>query len=169
MRFDFLIIALAALVPLFVGFIWYNPKVLGNAWMKSAGLSEEQLKGANMPLIFGFSYLFAFMLAMFLNNIVIHQFGFMQILAGDPALSEVGSESYNLLQEWLGKYGTNFRTFKHGALHGTITGILFVLPILGTSALFERKGFKYIAIHTGYWALTLAIMGGIVCQFSNAY
>ena len=35
---------IAALIPLLVGFIYYNPKVMGNAWMKETGLNEEQLK-----------------------------------------------------------------------------------------------------------------------------
>jgi len=33
--------------------------------------------------------------------------------------------------------------------------------------MFERRGFKYIAIHGGYWMLTLGLMGGIICQFAN--
>jgi hypothetical protein len=40
-----------------------------------------------------------------------------------------------------------------------------MLPILATNALFERKGFKYIAINAAYWIITLAVMGGIICQF----
>ena len=36
----------------------------------------------------------------------------------------------------------------------------------GTNALFERKGFRYIAVNAGYWILTLMIMGGIICQFT---
>jgi hypothetical protein len=64
-------------------------------------------------------------------------------------------------------YGSEFRTFKHGVLHGAIAAIGFAMPIIGINALFERRGFKYIAIHTGYWILTLMIMGGILCQFTD--
>lgn len=59
--------ALAALFPLLFGFIWYNPKILGKAWMDSAGLTEEKMKGANMILIFGLTYLFSFFVAISLN------------------------------------------------------------------------------------------------------
>jgi hypothetical protein len=38
--------------------------------------------------------------------------------------------------------------------------------LIGINAVFERKGFKYIAIHTAYWMLTMAIMGGIICAFA---
>jgi hypothetical protein len=64
-------------------------------------------------------------------------------------------------------HGNNFRTFKHGLLHGSMSGILFVLPILAINAMFERKGFKYIAINAGYWIICLAIMGGIICQMAK--
>jgi len=67
-------------------------------------------------------------------------------------------------EAFLAKYGTWYRTFKHGAFHGILTGVFFVLPVLGTNALFERKGWKYILINAVYWTLTLALMGGIICQ-----
>jgi len=45
---------IAALVPTIIGFIWYNPKVFGTAWMASAGLTmETAMKGFNMPLYSG--------------------------------------------------------------------------------------------------------------------
>jgi hypothetical protein len=43
---------------------------------------------------------------------------------------------------------------------------MLVLPILSINAMFERKGFKYIAINAGYWIITLGLMGGIICGFS---
>ena len=61
--------------------------------------------------------------------------------------------------------GTAFRTFGHGALHGFFTGLFIVLPILGTNALFEQKGWKYVWINTGYWAITLMLMGGLICAW----
>jgi len=61
------------------------------------------------------------------------------------------------------KYGSNFRTFKHGAFHGILASLMLALPLIGINALFERKGFKYIAINVGYWIVSFAIMGGIVC------
>ncbi len=162
---NFLVTALAALIPMIVGAIWYNPKVLGNAWMKSTGLSEEQLKGANMPLIFGLSFVFSFLIALMLNPIVIHQFGFQSMLMGETELFTEGSEANMFFSSTLDKYGTSFRTFKHGSMHGTLLGLLFVTPIIGILALFERKGAKYIMIHAGYWIISLALMGGVICQF----
>lgn len=56
-----------------------------------------------------------------------------------------------------------FRTFKHGSFHGIIGAIFFALPILGINALFERRGAKYIFLHLGYWVITMALMGGVIC------
>ena len=52
---------------------------------------------------------------------------------------------------FMADYGTAHRTFGHGALHGIMSGIFVALPIIGTNALFERKGAKYILINSGYW------------------
>lgn len=166
MKIDFLILALAALAPMVMGFIWYNPKVLGTAWMKASGITEEKMKGANMALIFGVSYLLSFFLALSINFMVIHQFHLQSILINEPGFSEAGSEVNNLMASFLEKYGSNFRTFKHGSFHGILSGLFLALPILGTNALFERKGFKYIAINCGYWIITMGLMGGIICQFA---
>ena len=51
MEINFLAIIAAAISALVVGFIWYNPKVFGNAWMQAAGMSEEKIKGGNMAKI----------------------------------------------------------------------------------------------------------------------
>jgi hypothetical protein len=166
MTVNFLIILVAALVPMVLGFIWYNPKVFGAAWMRAAGMDEEKMKGANMAVVFGLSFFLSFMLAMSVQFMVIHQWHIYSILANDPGMKDPNSEVSMMVKSFMEKYGTNFRTFKHGAFHGTLTGIMVVLPILGTNALFERKGFKYIAVNVGYWIVCLALMGGIICAFS---
>lgn len=165
---NFLVTALAALIPLIMGFIWYNPKVMGKAWMRSAGLREEQMKGGNMILIFILTYVFSFMLALILNPVVIHQYGLMSVVAGDPGVlkEDKASEAYLWLLDAMNKYGTTFRTFKHGAFHGTIAAIMFVLPVFGINAMFERKGAKYVMINVFYWIITLALMGGVICQWT---
>ncbi len=162
---NWLATALAALIPLIIGAIWYNPKVFGGVWIKTTNLTEEELKKGNMPLIFGLTLVFSFLIAMLLNTMVVHQFGFQSMLMNNADLFTDGSESNDFLTSTLDKYGSEFRTFKHGAFHGTIVGLLFVTPIIGILGLFERKGAKYILVHGGYWILCLALMGGVICQF----
>lgn len=164
MQLNFLYLTLAALVPLVIGFIWYGP-LFGNAWMKEMGFTKESLEGKNMTLTFILCFVFSFILAFFLLPATIHQMGVYSTLAGEPGFAESTGTAYTYFQEFIANYGDRFRTFKHGALHGTLTGVFLVLPILAIIAMFERKSVKYVAINTGYWIVTLAIMGGIVCKF----
>lgn len=147
----------AAISALVVGFIWYNPKVFGNAWMQAAGMTDEQVKGGNMVKIFGLALIFAFLLATALPGIVIHQMGVFSLIGGDPSVALPSYEAF------IADYSDAFRTFKHGALHGVLTGVFIALPIIGTNALFERKSAKYIFINAGYWIVTLGVMGAIIC------
>lgn len=160
------IVALAALVPMIMGFIYYNPKVVGTAWMKASGVTEDKMKGANMPVIFVLSYLFGFMLALLLFSTVVHQAGLFSLFAGEEGFGVEGTATMNELNGLMDVLGDRFRTFGHGAFHGTVVGVFIALPILGRNALFERKGGKYILINVAYWTITLALMGGVLCQWA---
>jgi hypothetical protein len=163
--FHWYIYFVAALVPMIMGFIWYNPKIFGTAWMKAADMNQDKMKGANIVLIFGLAYLFSLFLAFILSPIVIHQMHLFSLFMNEPGVNDANSEAGGMLASLMTKYGTNFRTFKHGAFHGTLAGIFIALPIIGTNALFERKGFKYVAINTGFWIVNMALMGGLICAF----
>jgi hypothetical protein len=155
-------ILVAATVPMIIGMIWYSNKVFGKTWMALNGFTEEQLKSGNMLVIFGVSLLLSFLFAMSMPFMVIHQSHVDSMLAGQP-YTDVNTELGVLYKTLMEKFGTNFRTFKHGALHGFMSSLFIALPVLGINAVFERKSFKYIAIHAGYWAVVMTIMGAIVC------
>jgi|TARA_B110000971_G_C19987206_1_gene490186 hypothetical protein len=164
MEMNYNVLFLAALVPMIIGFVWYGP-LFGNAWMKEMGFTKESLAGTNMVKTLIISYVFSLFIAFFLMFVVIHQSGVYSTLAGEPGFNEKAGEGFAFFQDFMNIYGDRFRTFGHGALHGVITSIAFVLPILSILALFEKKTFKYVAINAGYWMVTLAIMGGVVCQW----
>lgn len=155
MELNFMAIIVAAIVPLIIGSIWYNPNVLGNAWMQASGMTEEKIKSGNIAVIFGITLVLSVMLAFTVNGMVIHQVGAQQLAFTNP-----DAESFKAFME---EFGNMHRSFGHGALHGAIGAVFFVLPVLGINALFERKGWKYILINVGYWLITLAIMGSILC------
>jgi hypothetical protein len=159
---NFYAILVAALVPTAIGFIWYHPKVFGTLWMKENGFTEEGLKAGNFLLIFGISLLLSFMLSFFSTTLFIHQFHVGSVFQGMPGLEDPSTELGAYYADFMAKYGNNFRTFKHGVLHGAISSIFLVLPIIGINALYERKSFKYILLHVGFWMLTLMLMGGII-------
>ncbi len=166
MEMNYGVLALVALVPLILGFIWYNTKVFGTAWMKTVGLSEEDAGKGNMAVTFILSYVLSFLIAFILQALVIHQLHLLSIFAGEPGFREAGSEVQNLFDSIMANYGDNYRTFRHGAFHGAIDSLLLIMPIMAINAMFEKKGFKYIAINAGYWVVCISIMGGLVCQFA---
>ncbi|WP_235296990.1 DUF1761 domain-containing protein [Portibacter marinus] len=155
-------ILVAGLIPLIIGSIYYHPKVAGGLWMKVNGFTDESMKGANMALIFGLTYLFSVILSFFFTSIVIHQGAIFSLL--NPEVMESGSEAQQVFNDLMAQYGDRHRSFKHGAAHGLFTAIFFILPIIAIIALFERRGWKYILIHFGYWLISLVLIGGLLCQ-----
>ncbi|MCA0131267.1 DUF1761 domain-containing protein [Winogradskyella alexanderae] len=158
MELNFMAIVVAAIVPLVIGAVWYNPAVLGTAWMKASGMTEEKMKSGNIGIIFGITLVLSFMLAFSVNGMVIHQVAAQQLAFTNP-----DAESFKAFME---EFGNMHRSFGHGALHGAIGALFFVLPVLGINALFERKGWKYILINFGYWLVALTVMGAILCGWS---
>lgn len=162
---EILVYVLAAAAPMVVGAIWYNPNVFGNAWMKSVPITQEQIEGANMAVIFGVAYLFSLMISFAITGFVIHQSAFESITFAEMEDGKLPEETQAWLDDAQARFEGVHRSFGHGALHGAIMGVVFALPVLGTNALFERKKWKYILINAGYWIVSLAVMGGIICQF----
>jgi hypothetical protein len=170
MHFSFPVtLALAALIPLIVGSIWYNPRVFGKAWMASIGQTEESMKGgSNMALTFGLAYILSFFLAFVLNFMVIHQFHVYSMLADRADALKDPISSLNIsVTEFMHSHIDSFRTFKHGAFHGFLAGVAFALPVIAINALFEKRGFKYIAINAGFWIVCCVLMGAFICHFQT--
>ena len=159
MEINFLALLVAALSTLVVGFIWYNPKVFGTIWMKESGMTEEKMKGSNMAITFLVSFIYAFFISFVLRFLVVHQTGALGMVGGDVSIAKPSYEAF------MADYGTAFRSFKHGALHGFMTGLFLALPLIGTNALYEKRSFKYTLVTGGFWIVCCMIMGGIICAW----
>lgn len=162
---NLLIVVLAALIPMVVGFLYYNPKLLGTAWMNASGMTEEKVQSGSMVKMLLLSFICAFLFSAFLFGFVVHQTDVYSLYAGEPGFGVEGSAVMNRLDTLMMEFSERFRTFGHGSFHGVLIGLLFVTPVLGTVAIFEKKSFKYVAINGGYWVITLALMGGVLCQW----
>ena len=70
-EFNIWAVLAAAVASFLLGGLWYSPLLFGKAWQREAGLSDAQLAGGNMALIFGLSFVLAlvasFVFAMFLG------------------------------------------------------------------------------------------------------
>lgn len=159
---NFWVLFVAALIPLIVGAVWYSPKVFGTVWMNHSGMSEEKMKTGNMALIFGLTYLFGLFIAQALATMTIHQMGMYQILSAEPGFGDATSEAQQYFDTFMTTYGDRFRTLPHGLLHGGFAAVTVALPIIGIVALFERKSWKYIMVHFGYWFVAMMLMGALI-------
>jgi hypothetical protein len=166
MHINFIVVLLTGLIPSLLGFVWYHPKVMGTVWGEVTGIDPSEPPKMNMAILFGVSILLSIMLAGSMLPVVIHQMGLSSMLMDDPDLANPNSELSKTVANLMAKYGTNYRSFKHGALHGLITSVFLILPVMATNALFERKSAKYIGVNFAYWAICLALMGGVICQFA---
>jgi hypothetical protein len=59
---NWLAVIAAALSMFVIGGLWYGP-LFARPWQQAAGLSDEQLKAANMPLIFGLAFVLSLLMA----------------------------------------------------------------------------------------------------------
>ena len=168
MEINIVVHLIAALVPMIIGFIWYNPKVFGNEWMIAAGMTEEKVKSGNMPLIFGLSFVLSIVLSFTYTMMMDHHFAFQAFfrpvvdhgLGVDPT-TPFGAELKGLIDG----YGDRYSSWTHGLAHSFLLSIFVLIPVMGTNAMFERKSFKYFLINWCYWAVTIAVMYMIIAQF----
>ncbi|MDG2450939.1 MAG: DUF1761 domain-containing protein [Saprospiraceae bacterium] len=135
---NILSVIIAALIPTIIGFIWYSPMLFQKSWMDSIGMTEEKMKSVNMPLTIGLSLITSFLLLIFLINFN----------------NQPGQEG-------------QFDTFGHGAFHSIFLMITFVLPILLSKKLYEQSSWKNLWINLGYWAVTIALMGGVLDMMNH--
>lgn len=68
---NILAILIAAASGFLVGGIWYGP-LFGKAWQRAIGLSDDELKSADMIKIFGITFLFSLLSAVFLGHLLAH-------------------------------------------------------------------------------------------------
>ncbi len=161
-QLNWLVILPTGIIPLIVGFIYYNPRVLGTVWMKASGMTPESGRNMNMTKVFGFTLILGVFLATALVPTVFHFMHAFSLVQPDAV---PGTAGYDDALAFTGKYMSNFRSFGHGAFHAVLTTIFLVWPVLAITAMFENRGWKYTAVHLGYFMITLGLMGGIICAF----
>ncbi len=157
MSFNFWAPAIAALIPLIVAALWYHPALGGRVVAPATG---RPMTAGRTALRIGLFLLFGIMLSMALMPAVIHQMHLYSLVANRPK-----PEAEALVGPLMKQFGSLFRTAKHGAFHGTLTAIFLALPVLGISALAGRRPAKTVLVHAGYFIVTLALMGGVLCAY----
>jgi Protein of unknown function (DUF1761) len=74
---NLLAILIAAVSGFMVGGIWYGP-LFGKAWQREIGMSDDELKNVNALKVYGLTFLFSVLSAVFLGHLFAH-FGEMSL------------------------------------------------------------------------------------------
>lgn len=164
MELRYWLVLITGIIPLLVGSVYYSKSVAGNAWMSTSGMTEEKAKQVNMLKVFGFTYLLGVLLSFLLSSLVIHQMSISQVFFGTE-FEKAGSPDQALFNSVMERVNGLHRSWKHGIIHGVMVSIFLVLPVISINAMFEQRGWKYTAVHFGYWTITLALIGGILCAY----
>ena len=137
---NWLIIPIAALFPLILGFIWYHPNVLGTKLSKITGDPLPERSIGKIALI----YLFSVALAYILTLMSVHQSAIYQLFFMDPELANANSKYNVFINEFMAEYGDRHRSFGHGMVHGAEAGLMFGLALLGITTLMQGLSLIHI-------------------------
>ncbi|MBN2612808.1 MAG: DUF1761 domain-containing protein [Bacteroidales bacterium] len=64
---NWLSVVVASVAAFVVGSIWYSPLLFSNHWQKENKLTEDDLKSANVPLIFSLAFVLIFIATLVLE------------------------------------------------------------------------------------------------------
>ena len=156
-----IMIFVAALVPVVIGFIWFNPSLFGKTLAHESN-SKVIVYG---PLDMIVNYIFGLLLSFSLLSYVNHQMAVMQLFYSREGFNEPGSKALQDLEQVLRIVGDYHLSFGHGAIHGTMAAVMLLLPVIVAIALRERRTYKYVFIHFGFWLVSAVLMGGILGQW----
>jgi len=134
-------IIVAALVPNIIGAIYYGP-LFGKSWLSSLGMTTEDMKGRNEALIYGSALGLSLIISFFINWV---------LQMGHKNVSEAGELIF-----------ASYNTFPHGALHGMMLCMAFVMPVIVCLGLFQKSSAKNVLLNVGFWLVCYALMGGIL-------
>lgn len=156
-----IMVPLAAIIPVVIAAIWYNSKVFGKALERQTNTSIPTFGLVHIVVSYVFSFLVSFGLLSYVN----HQMSVMQLFFSRENFGQEGAESTVAFEQVARLVGDFHLSFGHGAVHGMMGAVVFVLPILVAIALRERHSYKYVLIHFGYWLACWVLMGGVLCEW----
>lgn len=135
---NWLAVIVAAVAFFALGALWYGP-LFGKKWQKGVGLSDDEIKSANMGKLFGSAFIFALIISV----------GMAMFFFGFPA--EPGAEQA--------------MTVDMGAMYGIMTGVFFLFPSISMNYLFARKSVSLMLIDSGYHVIAYTVVGVILAAW----
>jgi hypothetical protein len=128
---DWVAVIVATVASFAIGAVWYSPVLFAKAWQRESGVTDEQAKSSNMPLIFGGTFVL-----MFLATAV-----FAMFLGPSPGLGFGAGAGFAAGLFWVaGSFGVNYlferRSLKLFLINGGYNVAVFTAmgAILGVMA-----------------------------------
>lgn len=160
---NFLILLASAFIPFVFAYIWFHPSVFGGeTWYNIAKLNGEDRSEVSKIKLFS-TLIFNLLIAFGLYNLCVHSMGAFGMVQANTELLKTGTGG-----AFMAEYGQNGLNFGHGAFHGITTTLFMVVPVLAYVTIFEKKRIKYFFVYLGYWAISLMLMGGLLCEWGTS-
>jgi Protein of unknown function (DUF1761) len=128
---NLLAVLLGAVAFFAVGALWYTA-LFGKAWQKASGLSQAQVDGANMPLIFGLCFAFELLIATMLG----HMFAMTDPSDRGKMMIAIGLGAFVIVPA----IGINYLYLRKSAAHFFIDAGHFVVGMAAMGAVFVWLG-----------------------------
>lgn len=133
---NFLVVAVAALVGMFIGFTWYSPWAFGKIWLKAKGWNNDDTKEKKQQksmvpvyvMTFISTFITAFVIAALFNSLLV--------------ISIQGI-----------------------ILTGLLLSIGFMVPVKFADYQFAGDSLKLFFINAGYWVVEAVVMSLIIGIF----
>lgn len=139
---NFLAIVCSSIIPMIMGFIYYNPSVMGTKWMSANGFVKENLTPPK-PVLYLLALLMSFLLSLF----------FWAWVTGGGGVEQ---------SQVVAPDGHSYETFQHGLFHGFAFSLTVLTPIFITMKIFEMRKWSWAWVNILYWGLTSMVMCGIL-------
>jgi len=118
---NWIAVLLCALSSLVLGALWYSPLLFARAWQRGAGLTDDQLAGSNMVLIFGGAFLLSLAAATIFAVLMGHRHGLAEWTAAGAGAGALVAAAFGI------NYLFERRSLGQWAINGGYHLLQFVL------------------------------------------
>jgi hypothetical protein len=135
---NYVLILIAGVINMALGFAWYSPVLFGKAWMKLSGMTKREMdKGMKeMPTLMGLMFVLTLVMAFILKYFSVYMGAYYTQTGPTLGLTTA-------FWMWLG----------------------FIMPVQLTNVLYAKQPWALFLIHTGYQLVAMLAMGLVLTMF----